>query len=449
MEDFNEDHRRISVADHENSGGVRPPYFGTPSWAGGRILPPGTYSHIYGPPSDPDPACKWILYYELGSSRVRVWDLMILVPNALFLLLLVCRCNRARLKLRATSSAIFCAFYSLVVVNVIVSVIRCAVSMTVNAALPTGSHVDKVLWVVVRFFLLSTELSVVIFGLAFGHLDSNTSIRRVLLCTSFISLTYSVSQGALEIVAPDENFYVPRKDYKIFGHGGMLFWFTSSVVFAVLYGIILILPWTSLRDRLALPTKKSFYLYILFLALLNAIQAVGSGLLFYHENDCGLCVVDVTTFVYFTLFTPLVYQTFLSEFFSVSQPSILFSYKAQVDEAIEEDTVSLPHQLSCSSLKTDSDYIYQNNLLYDSTQFEAGTPINPLYAHSLQSPDSFTGYDDGGMSRSNSINSEPGYQRLQQQPNASSTTTTQTSSVLRSTKVPHHQHHDLAALNPK
>jgi hypothetical protein len=37
----------------------------------------------------------------------------------------------------------------------------------------------------------------------------------------------------------------------------------------------------------------------------------------------------------------------------------MFSYKAQVDDNMEDDTVSLPHQQSFSSLKTDSDYIYQ------------------------------------------------------------------------------------------
>lgn len=47
------------------------------------------------------------------------------------------------------------------------------------------------------------------------------------------------------------------------------------------------------------------------------------------------------------------------DYSSVSQPSIQFSYKAQVDDGMEEDTVSLPHQQSFSSLKTDSDYIYQ------------------------------------------------------------------------------------------
>lgn len=71
----------------------------------------------------------------------------------------------------------------------------------------------------------------------------------------------------------------------------------------------------------------------------------------------------------------------------------MFSYAAQVDDTMEDDNVSLPHQQSFSSLKTDSDYIFQNNSVYDSTQFNNGAqPINPLYATSLQSPDSVTGY---------------------------------------------------------
>lgn len=80
--------------------------------------------------------------------------------------------------------------------------------------------------------------------------------------------------------------------------------------------------------------------------------------------------------------------------YRVTQPTIMFSYKAQVDDNMEDDTVSLPHQQSFSSLKTDSDYIYQNPNAYDSTQFNIGgvTPVNPLYTASLQSPDSITGY---------------------------------------------------------
>ncbi|GFT68503.1 transmembrane protein adipocyte-associated 1 [Nephila pilipes] len=355
--------------------------------------------------------CKLILYEEILNTRVRIWDLSILIPNVLFLLFMLIRCNRARLKLRATNSPIFSTFYILVALNAAISVLRCVVAMTVNAAIPIGEITDKVLWVVVRCFLLATEISVLIFGLAFGHLDSQTSIRRILLVTTSVSLVYSGLQGALEITVPDENFCTLYKQKGLFGHGGMLFWFISSIVFSLVYLIVLILPWTKLRDRLALPSKPSFYWYILFLDLLNIFQAIGSGLL-YYKQETGLCVVDVTAYVYFTIFTPLVYRTFLADFFSVTQPSIMFSYKAQVDDVVEDDNVSLPHQLSCSSLKTDSDYIYQNNSLYDSTHFDAAN-INPLYIHSLQSPDSFNGFEAPSMA--GSINSSPAPQQQYQQ----------------------------------
>ncbi|KAK6643514.1 hypothetical protein RUM43_005024 [Polyplax serrata] len=333
--------------------------------------------------------CEQILYVEIGNSRIRAWDVIIFIPNLLFLLILIARFNRARLKLRATSSPIFITFYGLVVVNVIISLIRCCVSMTMSAAMISAGYTDKILWVIVRFFMLSTEMSVVIFGLAFGHLDSRSSIRHVLLATSFISLAFSITQGTLEVISPDSFSF---GNNNVFKHGGMLFWFITSLIFAVAYFMVLILPWTKLRERLVLPTRHSFYMYIFFLAVLDVVQTIGSGLIYYGGYVSGLCMVDVTSCIYFTMFTPLVFHTFLNEFFSITQPSIMFSYKAQIDDAMEEDNVSLPHQQSFSSLKTDSDCIYQSNSVYDSTHFDNHAPMNPLYAASLQSPDSIAGY---------------------------------------------------------
>lgn len=197
------------------------------------------------------------------------------------------------------------------------------------------------------------------------------------------------------------------KDYDLFGHGGMMFWFVSSIVFTLvtlllcsrlsfticftemlliilqIYTSITLLPFTKLRERLALPTRASFYYYVGILAVLNGVQCVGSGLVLYRVTGSGLCIVDVTTLLYYTLLTPFVYYTFLSDFFrlhslnpissllcefksysrlfcfSVAQPILLFSYKSQVDDSAEDESVSLPHQHSFSSLKADSDYIYQ------------------------------------------------------------------------------------------
>ena len=83
--------------------------------------------------------------------------------------------------------------------------------------------------------------------------------------------------------------------------------------------MITLLPWTRLRERLALPTKISFYYYVGTLTLLNGVQCVGSGLLLWGVKESGLCIVDVTTVLYYTLLTPFVYYTFLSDFFRYSK----------------------------------------------------------------------------------------------------------------------------------
>lgn len=90
------------------------------------------------PPTEDDGFCKLILYMEIGDSRVRVWDLLLLLPTVLFLIGLLIKINSARLKLRAVHSPIYATFYGLIWLNTLVSVTRCVVSMTVNAATPIG-----------------------------------------------------------------------------------------------------------------------------------------------------------------------------------------------------------------------------------------------------------------------------------------------------------------------
>ncbi|KAI5751398.1 hypothetical protein M8J77_007131 [Diaphorina citri] len=145
--------------------------------------------------------------------------------------------------------------------------------------------------------------------------------------------------------------------------------------------------------------KRSFYVYVGVLMLLDLAQSTGAFLLLNSVLE-GICLVDITAGLYFTFFIPLLYFTFLREFFGVSQPGISFSYN---EHQADEDSVSLPHQQSFSSLRTDSDFIYQHTSGGNAgvggggpntTHFSQvlATPTNPLYTASLQSPDSITGY---------------------------------------------------------
>ncbi|XP_051059251.1 transmembrane protein adipocyte-associated 1 isoform X3 [Phodopus roborovskii] len=284
---------------------------------GSTVWPPPAASNI----SEPH-QCLLLLYEDIGSSRVRYWDLLLLVPNVLFFVFLLWKLPLARAKIRVTSSPIFITFYILVFVVALVGIARAVVSMTVSAS-DAATVADKILWEITRFFLLAIELSVVILGLAFGHLESKSSIKRVLAITTVLSLAYSVTQGTLEILYPDS--HLSAEDFNIYGHGGRQFWLVSSCFFFL----------TPLKERVSLPSRRSFYVYAGILAALNLLQGLGSALLCANIIE-GLCCVDATTFLYFSFFAPLIYVAFLRGFFG-SEPKILFSYKCQVDEAEEPD----------------------------------------------------------------------------------------------------------------
>ena len=132
------------------------------------------------------------------SCSIRLWDVFILVPNLLFLGLLCILFQRARLKLYATNSPVFFSFYALTWIGVIFGVLRCVASMAMSSLQlneETQDIANKALWTIVHFTLLTTEVSVLIFSLAFGRMESNRSIRAVLTTTGIISFVFSVVQG--------------------------------------------------------------------------------------------------------------------------------------------------------------------------------------------------------------------------------------------------------------
>ncbi|XP_076448464.1 transmembrane protein adipocyte-associated 1 homolog [Babylonia areolata] len=317
------------------------------------------------------PLCQLILYWDINDSRVRVWDMLILVPNTLFMAFLLGRLRPNIRRLCTSTSPMFSAIYGLVCVVSVISVLRCVVSMTVNASLEAGNIADKMLWLILRFFLLSTEASVITFGFYFGYLESRTSIQRVLACTSFFALGYSAVQCTMELKYEHEAYSVTHAgnttddNFDLFAHGGMIFLSTSSAAFCLVYFIILILPLTKIKEKIVLPSKRSFYYYVGILAVLNLVQAVGS-LLLYQRVEHALCVVDATTYLYFTFFDPLIYGTFLWKFFkpgSRQSGTLLFSYSHQEDDNLgqHDPTHQHHHRHSSSYAVTGGDNDDGNN----------------------------------------------------------------------------------------
>uniref|UniRef100_A0A8D0AY13 Integral membrane protein GPR175 n=1 Tax=Salvator merianae TaxID=96440 RepID=A0A8D0AY13_SALMN len=298
--------------------------------------------------------CLLLLYEDIGQSRVRYWDLLLLVPNVLFFAFLLWKLPSARAKIHATSSPIFTTFYILVFVVAVVGIARAVVSMTVSAS-TVATVTDKILWEITRFFLLAIELSMVILGLAFGHLESKSSVKRVLAITTVLSLAYSVTQGTLEIRYPDAR--LSAEDFNIYGHGGRHFWLASSSFFFLVYSFVVLLPKTPLKDRISLPSRKSFYIYAGILAVLNLVQGLGSALL------CAGIAEGLW-----------------------SEPKILFSYKCQVDEPEDVD-VHLPHAYGVTK-KEGLDSSFYSSTQIDTAAYLDDVASMPYHVGSINSVDS-------------------------------------------------------------
>nr|XP_054407276.1 transmembrane protein adipocyte-associated 1 isoform X4 [Pongo abelii] len=111
------------------------------TWANGSTaLPPPLAPNISVPHR-----CLLLLYEDIGTSRVRYWDLLLLIPNVLFLIFLLWKLPSARAKIRITSSPIFITFYILVFVVALVGIARAVVSMTVSTS-NAATVADKATW---------------------------------------------------------------------------------------------------------------------------------------------------------------------------------------------------------------------------------------------------------------------------------------------------------------
>ena len=144
------------------------------------------------------------------------------------------------------------------------------------------------------------------------------SIFQVSLMSTAIIGLFILCESILEFTKHDPRFDVYAKDathFKLAGFGGSLFSMVTAYCFSALYLAALfaaLLPCT--KRNVALPSNPAFYKYCGFLLIVHLLQAVGSGLVYFEMNPDGLCILSFGTFLLVTVFTPLLYSTFLSPF---------------------------------------------------------------------------------------------------------------------------------------
>ena len=148
-------------------------------------------------------SCKQILFEGITSnSTVRAWDILILIPNLCFFAFLLFRLKRSREKLTSVNTPTLTILYCLVWICSFASIGRCLLSIIISVATQKqiNEKEDKLLWLVLRMFLFSTEVCVMAFALLSGYLaDAKASVKRIVICSVIGSMAYTLLQTILEM----------------------------------------------------------------------------------------------------------------------------------------------------------------------------------------------------------------------------------------------------------
>lgn len=258
--------------------------------------------------------------------------------------------------------------------------------------------------------------------------------------------------GALELLLPKDSF----NEWGVFSHGGIIFLLTTSAIFTLVYSAVYLLPYTRISNVISIPAKPSFYRYTLVLFCSCLAQTVGCALIL-SEVTGGYCLVNLSHYLYFTFFIPLVYLIFLNDY--CYQPTkIPFSYT--MNESMYEDNVNSIESVG-TFVDDDDSFMHQGGVGTSGCSREGGMmigavpggshgdllsnannnfvlngPVNPnhhqqhfkgtrspeqvnyhrfLYNTNIQSPGSLTGYSSVEESTTATVSAHGSMEFIQQQ----------------------------------
>ncbi|CAF3394625.1 unnamed protein product [Rotaria sp. Silwood1] len=246
------------------------------------------------------PFCVRCRTEKILSSQIRYFDVLILIPNLIFLLFIIIKWIRRRTKLN-TNKPLLLSVTCLLLFVTLSNISRCLFVMIFpDNAFHGQEIIVKILWLCIRFFLLWTELSVLLF-------EFRGDTRPIKFQTS---------------------------DYHLYSYGGMKFLLISSSIFLTMYIILFFLPCLCRRHKKYLPIRQSFYFYCFVLALINMIQIIGTILNLTEATIYSMCIVDGTKCTFYICFAPFVYYQFLRR---ALKSNVLIPRIIYADSTIHDD----------------------------------------------------------------------------------------------------------------
>ncbi|KAM3290475.1 protein CANDIDATE G-PROTEIN COUPLED RECEPTOR 2 [Capsicum chacoense] len=262
------------------------------------------------------------LYGWLVECHGLWHNVLMIVPSALFVLYLASQAKRSFSKVSNSRSHVVAALYAILWLVSIFNLAWC--SLQVWECAPG----KQFMWSVISLFTTSGMLFLEVSLIAFLLQGNHASGREALTQTFLISTL---------VVGLD----ICLKGIYIFGFGILLFdfntkgsqwalWVIHTLLLTGVYGLIFFMYRSRWRERL--PARPAFQNYISIMFCINATALLACALAA-HGTGLGLWLYNITVICYHAMYLPLLYVTFLADFFQEDDLHLENVYYSEMKDA--------------------------------------------------------------------------------------------------------------------
>lgn len=282
-----------------------------------------------------DAWCEAFVGVGIRSESVVLYDVIVGLPTVLFIVFLASQLRSSVRKLHHSHGRnhIMITYYAFLWLVCVLNVLRCCLQMWQASPL---NHLKlwNALWLTTRFGMTFLEVSVIVF-LAQGYRADAASGGRALARTLAAATVVAgvdlvvklalIFGGGVELFVEQQEAQSPSYYWAKWGY-----WAGRNAIFAAVYAAVVTLPHTRHRD--VLPARPAFFRYAALLLTLYAAGTVGA-LCVAAGAGWGYCLAGLCNFAYYVGYPPLLYLTFLADFFREDEFDLENAYYSEMEDA--------------------------------------------------------------------------------------------------------------------
>lgn len=254
-----------------------------------------------------------------------LYNLSLVVPTVLFIAYLASQARRSFAKLSYGRSYIMIAYYALLWIASVLNFFWCVLQSW--QCTPTKEFSWNMLSLFTKAGLLFLEISLIAFLLQGNHASDLEALTRTFVVSGVI-VAADVLLKAIYLFGFGVPLFIDGSDKSIRLKWGL--WIVHKLLLTAIYGLILFMHHSKWRERL--PARPAFYNYICIMFLINTVSLF-SCVLMENGSGFGFWLHSLITICYHSFYLPLLYITFLSDFFQEEDLRLENVYYSEMKDA--------------------------------------------------------------------------------------------------------------------